>query len=165
MTQPRKFSTASRKEIDITLQVIEGEIPGDMYGYVFLNSAAGTVNSNGLPFPETSPDNTPNQEFGSALINSDGMMYRFDFSLPGKIGVKTGLFRTPCYYADEATKWGTEKHHTLGFKNMGLARISSALGTRNELNNAIAPVRIPGEDKIRLLATFDVRFSLYYYFQ
>ena len=114
MSQPRKFSTASRKEIDITLQVIEGEIPGDIYGYVFLNSAAGTVNSNGLPFPETSPDNTPNQEFGSALINGDGMMYRFDFSLPGKIGVKTGLFRTPCYYADEATKWGTEKHHKLG---------------------------------------------------
>lgn len=34
----REFSTTSIAEIDVELMVIEGSVPSDLHGYVFINS-------------------------------------------------------------------------------------------------------------------------------
>lgn len=154
----REFSTASREEIDVTLQLLEGELPNDLYGTVFINSACGTVNSGGLPFLPKNPDGSENQEYGSPLINGDALMFRIDFNKAGTAQLKTGLLKAPCYYADRATSPlvnpGNPWSH-LKFENMGLARISMKLGTRDELNTAITPVKFDNDEQYRLLATFD----------
>lgn len=154
----RDFSTASRAEINIQLNATEGQIPNDMHGVAFINSACGTINSNGLPYQPKNPDGTNNQEYGSPLINGDSLMIRVDFSEAGHVGVKTGILKAPCYFADVATSPQVSPGNPwedLHFKNMGLARISMKLGTRNELNTAITPVKFKADDAYRLLATFD----------
>uniref|UniRef100_UPI0035936177 carotenoid oxygenase family protein n=1 Tax=Aquiflexum sp. TaxID=1872584 RepID=UPI0035936177 len=70
--------------------------------------------------------------------------------------VKTKLMKTPCFYADEATKWGTEHHGVMGFHNMGITRMSMVFGSRNELNTAIQPVIFKDQSSSSLLVTYDV---------
>ncbi|MFY7847567.1 MAG: carotenoid oxygenase family protein, partial [Bacteroidia bacterium] len=152
------FSSASRREVQLTPQVISGAVPEGLHGVVFINSACGTVNTDGMPYPPNYPDGSSCQEYGSPLINGDGMLYRIDFSESGKVAVRNGLLRPPCYYADMATSERVNPGNPwadLKFNNLGLARISMKLGTRNELNTAITPVRFKNEGAHRLLATFD----------
>jgi carotenoid cleavage dioxygenase-like enzyme len=154
----RDFSSASRNEVDITLNVISGAIPEDLHGVVFINSGCGTVNTKGMPYPSHYPDGSECQEYGSPLINGDGLMIRVDFTESGKVGVKTGLLKAPCYYADLATSPQVSPGNPwedLKFNNLGLARISMSIGTRNELNTAITPVKFSADNEHRLLATFD----------
>ncbi|WP_373494979.1 carotenoid oxygenase family protein [Aquiflexum sp.] len=152
----RAFSTASTSEIDVELTVIEGRIPTDMYGYVFINSACGTVNSKGLPYQENLPEGGFNEEFGSPLINGDGVVIRFDLNESEKVKVSTGLMKTPCYYADVATSSPDSTYgKNFKFRNIGLGRRSLRLGTRNQLSTAVMPIRFKSEGKTRLLATFD----------
>jgi hypothetical protein len=152
----RVFSTASIEEIEVDLMVIEGEIPSDLYGFVFINSACGTINSKGLPYKEFLPDGSLNEEFGSPLINGDGVVIRIDLNEGGKIKVKTGLMKTPCYYADVATSSPDSTYgEDFRFRNIGLGRRSLRLGTRNQLSTAVMPIRFKSEGKTRLLATFD----------
>ncbi|GAA5022681.1 hypothetical protein GCM10011506_00450 [Marivirga lumbricoides] len=151
--------TSTREPLDVELKVKTGEIPKDLSGFVFINSGAGTVNSGGLPYEKTLPNGEFNQEYGSPLINGDGYMFRFDLTSSGKVKLKTRLLKPPCYYADIATSPflnGEESLYSdLAFKNNGLARMSRKLGTRNQLNTAITPFRVPGDSQARLLATFD----------
>ena len=42
--------TATRESLNINLKVKEGKIPDDLSGFVFINSGAGTINSEGLPY-------------------------------------------------------------------------------------------------------------------
>ena len=152
------FASASRREVQLTPQVISGAVPEGLHGVVFINSACGTVNTDGMPYPPNYPDGSSCQEYGSPLINGDGMLYRIDFSESGKVAVRNGLLRPPCYYADLATSERVNPGNPwadLKFNNLGLARISMKLGTRNELNTAITPVRFKNEGAHRLLATFD----------
>ena len=152
------FASASRREVQLTPQVISGAVPEGLHGVVFINSACGTVNTDGMPYPPNYPDGSSCQEYGSPLINGDGMLYRIDFSESGKVAVRNGLLRPPCYYADMATSERVNPGNPwadLKFNNLGLARISMKLGTRNELNTAITPVRFKNEGAHRLLATFD----------
>ncbi|MCS7018373.1 MAG: carotenoid oxygenase family protein [Cytophagales bacterium] len=152
----RPLLAASRKELNqILLNVEAGQLPTDLYGFVFINSAVGTVNTNGLPYPEKYADGTPAQEYGTPIINGDGLILKFDFTKKGQVLLSTGLLRTPCYYADEATMRGTVWHKKYGFRNFGLARISVKMGTRNQINTAIQPVKFGNDTNTRLLATFD----------
>ena len=154
----RHFSTTTRKEIDVELDVKEGAIPDDLCGFIFINSAAGTVNSDGLPYPQYNPDGTENQEYASPILNGDGKVYRLDLTQSGKIRVKTGIMKPPCYYADLATAYNTKAdnpYYDFHFESRGLARLSSTLGTRNQLNTAITPVRFKKDNQYRLLANFD----------
>lgn len=152
----RAFSTASVSEINVELNVKEGNLPSDMYGFVFINSACGTVNSKGLPYKENLPDGSFNEEFGSPLINGDGVVIRIDLNETGKVKVSTGLMKTPCYYADVATSSPDSTYgEDFRFRNIGLGRRSLRLGTRNQLSTAVMPVRFKSEGKTRLLATFD----------
>jgi carotenoid cleavage dioxygenase-like enzyme len=153
---PRPLLTASRKELNqIALNIIEGTVPTDWQGFVFINSAVGTVNTNGLPYQEKYADGSPAQEYSTPIINGDGLILKFDLTKKGQVLLSTGLMRTPCYYADEATKHGTVWHKKYGFLNLGLARISIKMGTRNQINTAIQPVKFGNDKNTRLLATFD----------
>ncbi len=146
---------ASREEIEVDLQCIEGEVPTDMDGFVFINSPVGTVNSS-TPIPKKNPDGTDNPEWGQMVFNGDGMLFRFDCSVPGKVRVKTALLKTPCYYADEATKWGSDYYEKgIFFKSKGIARTSSTLGSRNQANTSIAAFKFPGDQHTRITVNFD----------
>lgn len=155
----REFATASNQEIEFDLQILEGAVPADWYGYVFLNSACGTVNSNGLPYNKYKPDGTTfNPEYGTPLISGDGLIIKFDLTEPGKVKVKTGLLKPPCYFADLATCETNDligQYKDMAFRNIGLGRRSLKLGTRNQLSTAVTPIKMEPTEPIRLLATFD----------
>jgi carotenoid cleavage dioxygenase-like enzyme len=141
---PRSMMRASAAEIDhVELHVIEGSLPADLEGHVFLVAPVGSVTSNGLP----NPDN-------SHVWNGNGLISRFDLSGPAHIKLTTRLARTPCFWADLATRKGTLKEH-LGFLDWGLVRFSLSLGVRNQLNTAFVPMRFSEAEPTRLLLTFD----------
>jgi carotenoid cleavage dioxygenase-like enzyme len=146
----------SREEIDGTLTILEGSLPNDIHGVFYVSLPVGSVNSAGLPFPEKNPDGSKNKEFGSPIMNGDGLVIQVDLNTKPLPSVKTKLMKTPCYYADEATRYGTEHHDLLGFRNLGITRMSLALGARNELNTAVQPIRFKGQKHPSLLATYDV---------
>ncbi len=123
---PSSILNALREELDIPLYTLQGKLPTDIAGHAFIVSA--------LP-----------QGDGSPVTNGDGMLYRCDFgSGPSGVQLKTRIAKTPCYYADQATK-GT----ALGFKNSGILRRSDRLGVRNQVNTAFTCMGS------RLLVTFD----------
>lgn len=151
----KPLTFASRDEIDITLHCFEGTMPMDLDGFVFMNSPVGTVN-NSTPIPKTHPDGTPNPEWGQMVFNGDGMLFRFNCSEPGLIRVKSALLKTPCYYADEASKYGTENYQEgIFFKSKGIARTSKILGSRNQANTSVNAFKFPGNKHTRLTVNFD----------
>ncbi|MCC6411221.1 MAG: carotenoid oxygenase family protein [Saprospiraceae bacterium] len=150
------FLSATRQDNAFELQVLEGKIPEDLFGHVFINSPVGTVNSGGLPVPPTLPDGKPNPEYGNPVFNGDGYIYRFDLDEPGRITAKGALLKTPCYFADEATKYGTPYYEKgQQFRHLGLSRESFTWGIRNQINTAVNPFKFPGDNHTRLTANFD----------
>ena len=153
----KPLAYATRDEVDVELNLLEGKLPEDLCGFVFFNSPCGTVNSGGLPFSSTLPDNNHNPEYGSSLFNGDSMMLRYDLSQPGAIRYKTKMLKPPCWYVDEATKIGnTDYPPQWGFKMLGIARTSFKFGSRNELNTAINPFKFTGDTNVRMTANFDM---------
>ena len=149
------FTYASRQEIDVELQCFEGTIPDDLSGYVYINSPVGTVNYE-TPIPRENLDGSWNIDFGQQIFNGDGMILRFDCNTTGKMRLKTGLMRTPCFYADLNSKIGTKYYDEgLRFKSHGLSRISSKLGTRNQVNTSISGFKFGEGKSPRLTANFD----------
>lgn len=149
------FTFASREEIAVQLDVIEGTIPQDMYGHVYFNSMVGTVNSP-PPIPEFLPDGSKNSEYGEMIFNGDGMIFRFDLDTAGIVSVISKLMKPPCYYADIATKYGTEYYKNgLYFKGMGMARNSMRMGARNQLNTSLNAFKFKNDTNTRLTANFD----------
>jgi carotenoid cleavage dioxygenase-like enzyme len=118
-------------------------------GHVFILAPVGHVdsarNDDLHVFP--SQDGTP-------LFNGNGMIYRLDFQQSGKVELKAKLAKTPCYYADDATKPGTQ-YAKYRFRNYGLARLSPWLGVRDVANTALLPMKF-GDENERLLVTCDV---------
>jgi hypothetical protein len=159
MNTPTKKSLAyaTRDEVEVQLNLLDGKLPDDLYGYVFFNSPCGTVNSGGLPYKEKLADGKSNPEFGSSVFNGDAMMLRFDLSQKGLIRYKSKMLKTPCWYADDATKMGnTEYPSNIGFKMIGIGRTSFKFGARNELNTAINPFKFNDDAHVRMSANFDM---------
>lgn len=146
--------TTSREELDLELQIVEGQIPQDIYGHFFVVYPVGNANSS-LPISEFLPDGTPNPDYGSPIMNGDGMVMRVDFNLPGQAHVKSRLMKTPCFYADEASRFGTKDYDKFKFEDHGIVRMSRILGARNEANTAIIPVKFKGQEKTSLLIAYD----------
>ena len=146
----------SREEFEGSLKVIAGTLPEDIHGAFHVSFPVGSVNSDGLPFPEKNPDGTHNPEYGTPIMNGDGFLIQVDFTNSSDPQVKTKLMKTPCFYADEATKAGTKHHGLMGFHNMGITRMSMVLGGRNQLNTATQPVKFKNQKHGSLLATYDV---------
>jgi carotenoid cleavage dioxygenase-like enzyme len=139
----------TRNEVDVELQIIEGNLPSDIEGAVYLTYPVGSVNSGGLPFPVTDGD------YGSPIMNGDGMVLKVKFNgITAQL--KTRLMKTPCYYADYHSRNGAPVlDKAFGFSNWGLSRISMLLGMRNLLNTAVIPVQF-NESNPSLVATYDV---------
>ncbi|MEL6538743.1 MAG: carotenoid oxygenase family protein, partial [Bacteroidota bacterium] len=156
------FISASREELDIDLNVIEGELPQDLAGHVYFNSAVGTVDSGGLPFVKKDHEDKPLPDYGSPLFNGDGMMIRMDFDEKGKVKLKTRLAKTPTYWADYALREGgparADKRFDSWdwkFNSTGMARFSMQLGQANQLNVAMVPIRFDDSGPIRMLGTYE----------
>jgi hypothetical protein len=148
------FTACSREEIDIDLQVFEGEIPSDIYGHVYINSPCGSVNGP-TPAPQYWPNGEPCGEWSDMLFNGDGMVFRFDLN-PGQVHVKSGLLRTPCYWADEATKYGTDYFNEgKYFKSYGMARMNLAFGSRNQVNTSLNLFKFAADSPTRVTVNFD----------
>ncbi len=153
MSQP--FTFASREDIDVQLNLLEGTVPTDLYGYVFMNSPCGSVNSP-PPQAEYHPDGTKNSEYGEMMFNGDAMLFRFDLDQPGAIRVRSSLLKPPCYYADHVTRFGTAYHReNRHFKGMGMARTSEYIGSRNQLNTSINLFKFKGDVNNRVSINFD----------
>jgi carotenoid cleavage dioxygenase-like enzyme len=138
---PQSIMSATREELDDIPMNINGELPGDLLGHVFIVAPVGSVESGGLPFKD-----------GDSLLNGDGMIYRLDFDRPGEVRVKTRLVKPPDYYADKATQPGGE-YEKYKFLNRGIARLSMSLGLRNQLNTAFLPMKFAADSCDRLLVT------------
>ncbi|MEP0880313.1 carotenoid oxygenase family protein [Trichocoleus sp. ST-U3] len=140
---PESIMTANRYELSNIKMQIHGELPDDLQGHVFIVAPVGSVNSGDAPDAD-----------GTSLLAGDGMIYRLDFDRQGEVGLKTRLVKPPCYYADKATRPGSE-YVKYQFRNHGISRFSLSLGFRNELNTAFLPIKFRDDANERLLVTYD----------
>ncbi|MGK4001201.1 carotenoid oxygenase family protein [Sorangium sp. So ce1036] len=143
---PDAVMAASAEELaNVELEVLDSAIPGgaplDLTGHVFVIGPAGSVDG-GAPRAD-----------GAPILNGNGMIYRIDFGSGGPVRLTSRLARTPCYYADAASRPGT-RFEELGFHDAGLLRFSPSLGLRNQLNAALVPMHAP-RAPARLLVTYD----------
>lgn len=106
---PASMTHADQTPLDVTLNVVSGELPTDLTGHAFVT----------YPHPPESDD---------PQFIGDGMAVRLDFE-PDRVKLFRQVVRTPCFYADMATR-GTEYE----FEPSGMARMSFTLGSRNSLN-------------------------------
>ena len=126
-----------------------GPIPAELYGHLFVNSAAGTIESKGLPLRGSEI---------TTILAGDAYMMRFDLDgAKGKVTVKTRLLRTPCFYMDEITAERDDLKF-YRFSNHGILRFNWLLGARNMNNTAFYP--LPSRDQklsdpCRLMVTWD----------
>lgn len=127
-------------ESPIRMEIIDGNLPNDLQGHVFIVAPADNVNPGGLPFKDK-----------SAFLNGNGMIYRLDFDRSGEVKLKRKLAKSPDYRADKAT----QNNELLKFQNHGIVRFSWLLGARNQLNTAFLPMKFSGEQHERLLVTYD----------
>ncbi|WP_143288270.1 carotenoid oxygenase family protein, partial [Calothrix rhizosoleniae] len=153
---PGAILSLSRQELDgVEMEIIDGTLPADLQGHVFITAVSGFVNSYDIP---GTPIVVPPKD-GVPVINGDGMLCRLDFhrkgqeSQPGKVWLKTKLAGTPSFWADVATV--EEEYTKYKFHNFGVARISEFLGVRNVVNTAWLPFKLTEEDNDRLLVTLD----------
>ncbi len=156
------FLQGSREEIsNEKMNLIQGQIPKDIGGFAYVVCQMGNVNSQGLPFKKKEPNGEHNPDFQSPIMNGDGFVYKFDFSKKEGVNLTSRLMKTPCFYADKATGVLGEarkdpKYKGFHFNNLGIARLSMKLGSRNFLNTAFLPVHFNTDDNPSLLVTDDV---------
>lgn len=91
--EPLLYTTA--QEVDGDLVITEGKFPADLLGTVYMVYQIGSVNSDGLPYPEFLPDGSLNPEYGSAIMSGDGMVLKID--LTDQPTIKTRIMKTPSY--------------------------------------------------------------------
>ncbi|MGK7915362.1 MAG: carotenoid oxygenase family protein [Prochloraceae cyanobacterium] len=141
---PDSIMNATRCEFtDLKLNIIEGKLPKNLQGYVFIVAPVGTINSGGLPFAN-----------GNSFMDGDGMIYRLNFQVRDQVTLKTRLVKTPDYYADKATQ-SESKYAKYGFRDYGILRFSFYLGSRNFLNTGFLPLQSKQSEQERLLVTYD----------
>lgn len=164
-----KLLHTSREEFDGKMNIIDGSLPKDLTGVFYASYPVGSVNSGGLPFPAQLANGDHNPEYGSPIMNGDGMVLMIDFN-QSEPAIKQRLMKTPCFYADLNSRVDTDAeisvsgktikdkaiHELFGFRNFGISRISPVLGARNELNTAIIPVRFGDDEDITMMSTYDV---------
>ncbi|HYX36353.1 MAG TPA: carotenoid oxygenase family protein [Oligoflexus sp.] len=122
---PRSPCYGNREEFEDKLQVIEGQLPDDIFGHAFIIESIDT--------PER-----------VNLAAGKGAISRVDFTEAGP-HIKRVLIRTPSVIAQE--KLENSRHR---FKNKGIAYLSDTLGTLNSCNTAFVPL---SDD--RMVITYD----------
>jgi carotenoid cleavage dioxygenase-like enzyme len=154
VAKPTNLLFTTRADVDGPLTILTGEYPKDIYGEFYVIYPVGSVNSGGLPFPKTLPDGSRNPEYGTPIMNGDGYAVRISLS-GAKPKLKARLLKTPSYYADYASRYGTPYHKLFGFSNMGISRMSTLLGSKNPLNTALTPFKTQNSNTT-LIAGYDV---------
>ena len=154
MSKPLLYT--SRNEVDGELEIFEGQVPDDIQGSFYVCYPVGSVNSDGLPFPEKLLNGDHNPEAATPIMNGDGMAVRVTMKPGEKTTVRSRILKTPCYWADVNSRYGTKHYEVLGFRNFGISRMSMGLGARNEVNTALIPVHFKDSENPYLLATYDV---------
>jgi carotenoid cleavage dioxygenase-like enzyme len=153
----------TRTETEGKLSVYEGALPADLSGVFYVVYPVGSVNSGGLPFPQTTGGKY-NSEYATPIMNGDGMILSVSFDRSQQPSIKTRLIKPPCFFADyntrdvtsaPAEKKGGAPTNILKFLNFGISRMSMSLGARNLLNTAVIPVRFQNSDPF-FLSTYDV---------
>lgn len=139
----------TRKNAPTGVLPASGDLPKELYGHLFVNSACGTVTSGGLPLRGAEV---------TTILAGDGYLMRFDLDGDaGTVKLKTRLLRTPCFYVDEITR--QRKDLALyRFFNHGILRFNWLLGARNMNNTAFYPLPAKDQDierACRLLVTWD----------
>lgn len=173
---PRSVLSVSREEFGwkqdnpdakyppLNLNVKDGNLPLDLQGHLFIVGPVGSVDSDESLSATGNPIVLPSNDGMTPLYNGDGMVYRLDFdNLDRGVFLSTRILKTPCYYADVATnkckKYQGDPNNKntadLRFKNLGIARISEELGSRNQLNTAFLPIKFDRDEAERLLVTWD----------
>ncbi|MHC5717501.1 MAG: carotenoid oxygenase family protein [Nostoc sp.] len=129
---PESIMDASQDEFidnQIKMQIFDGTLPDDLQGHVFIVAPVGNVDSQGLPYKD-----------GNTFLSGDGMIYRFDFTQPGQVTLKTRIVKPPDYVADqniESLPFPLIRE-LLKFRNHGIVRFSYLLGSRNLLNTNLS---------------------------
>ncbi|MCB9592410.1 MAG: carotenoid oxygenase family protein [Sandaracinaceae bacterium] len=134
---PRSLLRTERTEHDaLPLDVVEGALPPDLAGHLYVASPAGTASSG--------HDRT-------TVVVGDGMVCRFDLG-PTGVTLTTRLVESHDFVADALTA-ADPKLAPFRFANAGMVRIG-LLGSRNFSNTALTPMPFPGEPT-RMLVTYD----------
>lgn len=152
-----------RDELDVALEVRQGEIPQGLYGVMYWTAPAGSVNSGGLPYPRYYHDGEQqeyNKEYGSPLMVSDGLLFKLQLG-EDALRLRSKVVETPCLLADQAVgRYGrAAKDHRYdhwGFRNLGMIRVSFHLGLRNLLNTAVIPFQFEGDAHPRTALGYDL---------
>lgn len=140
---PLASLTASRADLPPTpMEVLQGALPKDLRGHLFVIGPAGSVASGGLKTPPREP---------TSLLSGDAYVVRVDLR-DGAATVRGRLLRTPDLVADELAH---ARGGLLRFAHAGLSRVSPVLGVRNTTNTALIPFRPRGERRTRLMVTWD----------
>ncbi|GET40894.1 carotenoid oxygenase family protein [Microseira wollei] len=153
---PAAILTVDRHAVNSEPMSIEGQLPEDLQGHIFILAAAGFVNSQ----PLAGTDRVLPSADGTPLISGDGMIFRLDFhkrgqtAEPGRVFMKTRIVGTPSYWADKAI-FQKETYADLKFYCLGWARISQWVGIRNVVNTSWLSMKLPDEASHRLFVTFD----------
>ncbi len=150
---PAALLTASRLEIDSLELNIEGKLPWDIFGYLYIVGPVGSFDSKIIP--GASDMVIPSYFNGISIFNGDGMIYQIDFSQNKKVIAKTCLAKTPCFYADEVVSQSTTLRDEFKFQSVGFMRFSPRLGIRTYGNTAFTSVRFQNNKYPRLLLTSD----------
>ena len=89
---PESVMNASQQELkNREMEVIEGNLPDDLQGYVFVVAPVGNVDTGELPY-----------EDGNTFLSGDGMIYQLDLTESGRVKLKTQIVKPPDYIAEFA---------------------------------------------------------------
>lgn len=113
---PRSLAHADRAELDIQLNLLAGELPGDWHGHGHWVHA--------VPYAD-----------GTSVFVGDGKVLRVTFE-PQRAVLRSRVVKTPCHHYDRATLG--QPH---GFENQGFARMSVKVGFRNFANTALVAMQ------------------------
>lgn len=150
---PRSILIANRNEItDINLD-IEGCLPQDLKGHIYIMGPAGAVDSPLLPNHEKFV--LPVHGNGISIFNGDGMICRISFDDDQNASATTRLVKTPCFYLDQQLNQDSKFPMDFGFQSVGLMRFSPRLGMRTHGNTACFPLQFANDPYPRLLLTSD----------
>lgn len=105
-------------------------LPEGLGGHYFAITAAGDVDSGGLPrAPEAS----------TTLFNGDGYVVRLDLDDERAPRVTAKLAQTPSLFTDQISAH-RPAYEFLRYENYGVSRFSPQLGMRNTVNTAFVPI-------------------------
>ena len=138
----------------------EASLPLDLEGAVFIVNATGSTSSPIIFSDHQQEIVAPTKDGWISILNGDGQIQRVSFN-KGQAEWSTRFIKAPSFYADRLTRHGKDFQNKafpkiMWFWDYGIARISVLLGNCNQENTAFLPMKFPGQEKERLLSTWDI---------